>query len=789
MSSNRSPGCSPYRHWPHPAGSFLGLIPTLPATGARRAACALLAAIGSLALAGAGSAGVPSGTAAAATATLPVTLEWSTGPLPDAGSPVAESSPNVADLAGGPAVVVGDRAGNLFAYSLTSGGDPTGRAVPGWPVTTGTPVTSTPSVSPLDGSSLDSVFVGAGNAADPTYGGYDGFGPGGNVLWHASVVDPTTDSQPAYGVQASLTVGSLEGSGPDVVAGSLDQEEYALDAGDGGALPGWPFFTSDSVFSTAALADLYGTGRTEIVEGGDQTGGFGRGQTYTQGGHVRVLTASGSLVCNYSPDQTVDSSPAVGGFLAGGATGIAVGTGKFFPGASDTDTVKALDTTCGVQWSTTLDGATTSSPALADVSGNGTLDVVEGTQTASGGGTVYVLTGATGGIEWSAPTTGAVIGSVTTADLTGQGYQDLLVPTTRGVDIFDGRSHTPVAVLNGTTSPDGVLGFQNSPLVTDDPNGTVGITVAGYGGPDGGSGYIEHYEIPGSDGAAAVAAGSWPEFHHDPQLTGNAGGTTAPGAVAACTVPSAVRGGYDLVASDGGIFAFGTAPYCGSTGGMSLNAPIVGMATAPGTGGYWLVAADGGVFAYGGARFYGSMGGRPLNEPIVGMAATPDGKGYWLVGSDGGIFAFGDAQFYGSTGSLTLHAPIVGMAASADGRGYRLVAADGGVFAFGDAQYFGSMGGQPLAAPVVGMAVDVATGGYWLVAADGGVFAFLAPFLGSMGGQPLAAPIVGMAATADGAGYRFVAADGGAFCFGTAAFDGSMGGQPLDKPVVSMATS
>ena len=45
-------------------------------------------------------------------------------------------------------------------------------------------------------------------------------------------------------------------------------------------------------------------------------------------------------------------------------------------------------------------------------------------------------------------------------------------------------------------------------------------------------------------------------------------------------------------------------------------------AATPTGKGYWEVASDGGLFAFGTAPFYGSMGGKPLNEPIVGMAAT-----------------------------------------------------------------------------------------------------------------------------------------------------------------------
>ncbi len=165
---------------------------------------------------------------------------------------------------------------------------------------------------------------------------------------------------------------------------------------------------------------------------------------------------------------------------------------------------------------------------------------------------------------------------------------------------------------------------------------------------------------------------------------------------------SAVRPGYYLGASDGGVYAFGTGNL-GQLRPTPLNKPVVSIAAAPQGGGYWLVASDGGIFTYGVAGFYGSTGNVALNKPIVGMAATPDGKGYWLVASDGGIFQFGDAGFYGSTGNVALNKPIVGMAASPTG-GYWLVASDGGLFDFGGAPYLGSTGSAPGPAPVVGIA-------------------------------------------------------------------------------------
>ena len=76
-----------------------------------------------------------------------------------------------------------------------------------------------------------------------------------------------------------------------------------------------------------------------------------------------------------------------------------------------------------------------------------------------------------------------------------------------------------------------------------------------------------------------------------------------------------------MVAADGGIFAFGDAPFRESMGGQRLNAQITGMESFANSQGYWMVAADGGVFAFN-APFFGSLQGNQLRAPVVAMAAS-----------------------------------------------------------------------------------------------------------------------------------------------------------------------
>ena len=370
--------------------------------------------------------------------------------------------------------------------------------------------------------------------------------------------------------------------------------------------------------------------------------------------------------------------------------------------------------------------------------------------------------------------------SVTAYDAYGHAVPGLSVtfaaPTGGAGGTFAGSSNT----FTGSTN---ALGVVTAPTIT--ANGTPGIyTVNVTGGGASTAFALANYTIPGAPGiltasaedASAKVRWSAPASNGFGAITGylivaSNGARLQVGDVKSALFPGLVNGDpYSFTVA--AINAAGAGPFSG-----------VSNTVTPVNNGYWMVASDGGIFSFGTHPFYGSTGALHLNRPIVGMAATPDDGGYWLVASDGGIFAFGDAHFYGSTGSLHLAAPIVGMTPTPDGRGYWLVASDGGIFAFGDARFHGSTGGKHLAAPIVGMASTGQGAGYWLVASDGGIFAFgSARFSGSTGAVHLNRPIVGMAPTNDSHGYWLVASDGGIFAFGDAQFYGSTGGRGSTGP-------
>ncbi|MCW3044564.1 MAG: hypothetical protein JWL57_2722 [Actinobacteria bacterium] len=684
---------------------------------------------------------------------------------------VVQSSPAPVVLPDGTGgIVVGAHDGKVYTLNASDGTD-----APGWPQQTTNAIDSSPAIAPTDGSGAPQIYIGSGVASAVQAGGLYSFDTAGHTRWHINASD---NAGPSLSFAATPVIGDINRHNvADITAGDLGQTVLSVTA-NGVTNPGWPYLALDSTFSSGALADVNGDGQTDLVVGGDSNPG--PQGTHPRGGIVRALTGSGGVLWEYRIDEQVISSPSIGDIDGDGRPDIVFGSGNYWAnhGGSVTSRMVSainIDGTPKPGWPRAIDGFAMASPTLADVNGDGQLDVVMGAWNTDGGsGSVYAWDGKTGNEIWAHHNVGngTVIGQIVTADFNGDGAQDLLVPTSNGAYALDGKTGQQLF------SVEPGLSMQNSPLIVDvTGKGQLSIIVAGENGSH--QGVISRYDVPTTDKATFGALG-WPMFRKDARRTGS--WTNPPLVQNACVRP----GGYWMAASDGGVFNFCDAGFYGSTGSIHLNQPIVAMAPTPTGKGYWMAASDGGIFNFGDAGFSGSTGSIHLNQPIVGMVPTPSGHGYWLVASDGGIFNFGDAAFLGSTGSIHLNQPIVGIARTPDGGGYWLVARDGGIFNFGNAPFLGSTGSIHLNQPIVAMATSGA--GYWLTASDGGIFNFgTAPFLGSTGSIHLNQPIVGMSPTASGGGYWLVARDGGIFNYGDAAFLGSTGSIRLNKPMIGMA--
>jgi len=224
--------------------------------------------------------------------------------------------------------------------------------------------------------------------------------------------------------------------------------------------------------------------------------------------------------------------------------------------------------------------------------------------------------------------------------------------------------------------------------------------------------------------------------------------------------PTGDHGGYWLVAADGGVFAFGDAGFYGSIPGLGiapagtpgnvrrLNEPIVAIVPSVDGGGYFMVASDGGVFAFGDARFAGSCPGLYPGcvAPVVAVMPDASGNGYWVVTAAGVVRHFGDAAAYGAPRRRIV--PATSAVRTPDGLGYWILFADGAVFPYGDAADFGSLPGGAVGGldPATAISSTSDGGGYWVLSAAGAVYPFGdAPNDGSMAGQHLNAPVIAAA--------------------------------------------
>lgn len=457
-----------------------------------------------------------------AVATAVATLVTTSSPAVGAAAPtlkwerslpghVVESSPTAVDLDGdgGKDVVVGSHDTNVYALQGADGAD-----VRGWPRRTTHRVDSSASTADVNGDGRPELFIGSGFHG-VQQGALYSFDAGGGVRFRFVARDNDYDS-PA--IHSTPALGDVNANGVmDASFGALAVKSiWSVDV-NGNPNPGFPFYADDTVFSAPALADATGDGVPEIIIGGDSAIG---GPVDHRGGLVRAISGDGRQFWEFRVDDIARGGPSVGDIDGDGRAEVVFGGGDFYGGA-DSVKVFALDLATGrlkPGWPQVTDGVTNASPTLADVDGNGRLDVITGTWNSTHGRgrgeSVWVWDGAGARLPgFPRPSgNGVVLGSITTADLNSDGAQDLLVPTASGVHAFDGRGGAKLFDLAV-----GLASFQSSPLVADlDGNGLLDIVIAG--GRPNGPGFAYRYEL-GPE--ARLGALGWHQFRKDDRKTGS----------------------------------------------------------------------------------------------------------------------------------------------------------------------------------------------------------------------------------------------------------------------------
>ena len=299
--------------------------------------------------------------------------------------------------------------------------------------------------------------------------------------WRSGRCRSTTRVGPhgLLGFFGTPAIADLDGDGsPEIVAASWDHYIWAWHVNNGAVVANFPRFLYDTSWSSVALKDLDGDGRPEIIVGGDMDNY--PGAPYPWGGIIWGFWSNGVPLPGFPislPGQTIWSSPAIADLNGDGRKDIIVGTGLNFPDPNGRE-VYAFDMSTRplAGWPVSVPGRVMASPAVGDIEGNGHPDVV----VLAEDGLVIAIR-SNGAILWTScnlddihacrPGYG-VHGSVSIGDVNHDGTQEVVSMAENWMRVLDGhnggiKAQYPVAGSWAAASPPTIAQIQGT--VVDHP--------------------------------------------------------------------------------------------------------------------------------------------------------------------------------------------------------------------------------------------------------------------------------------------------------------------------------
>src|SRR6266540_2691527 len=431
---------------------------------------------------------------------FPVTLSGS--------GPVVVTQPAVGDLDndGRKEIVVGTKGRQLWVVNAD------GSVRAGWPKTLPAEVVGAPAIGLIDADAFPDIVVGFKGTTDPTgKGGVRAYRRDGSLIWERLTATDESDD----GVFSSPAIGNVDGvGGNEVVVGSFDFRVYVIRS-DGSDLPGWPKKLRDTIYSSPALFDLDGDGKLEIIIGVD-THLEGPPFNTPNGGALYVFRSDASIFPGFPKfiDQTMMSSPAVGDIDGDGRPEIVVGGGVYYSGNVGRQVYAwHCDGSPVTGWPVTVEAQVFDSPALANLEGDGRLEVVISDENAN----VYAFRSDGSQIFKTKPKsffgTSPNADNPIVADIDGDGLPEILVAVNTEIAVLS----RPGAQLTDDGSHDGRKSYYmdtstSGAVVTDlDNDGRTDVIAASgvpFPNPTNGKVYVW---VPGRAGPAP-----WPAFRLDP---------------------------------------------------------------------------------------------------------------------------------------------------------------------------------------------------------------------------------------------------------------------------------